>query len=385
MKVVGAIPWLTACAVAGVAMSKVPSADSISSVSFGTVPGGRPVELYSLRNSRGMEATIATYGGIVVSLTAPDRKGKFADVVLGFDTLEEYIKSSPYFGALVGRYGNRIAHGRFSLEGKKYQLATNDGPNSLHGGTVGFDKVVWTVTHSGVGPLGPQLTLTYQSRDGEEGYPGNLSVTATYTLLTEKNALRINYSAVTDQPTVVNLTHHSYFNLRGGEGDVLAYTVQIHADYFTPVDATLIPTGERRSVVGTPFDFRLPRSIGDRIGERDEQLQFARGYDHNWIMDYPYSGPSRERSVRVNATVSDPQSGRVLQVSSSEPGLQFYTGNFLDGSLHGKGGRTYGFRSGFCLEPQHFPDSPNHPEFPSTVLKPGETYHSTLLYSFAVN
>jgi len=385
VKLPAATLGMAALAVAEVAMSNPSATGSISRAPFGVTPQGVPVEIYTLRNPLGMEVRIATYGGTVVSLTAPDREGHFTDVVLGFDSLDGYVKASPYFGAIIGRYGNRIAHGRFSLEGHSYQLATNNGPNSLHGGKVGFDKVVWTVAHSGLGSLGPQLILTYLSRDGEEGYPGNLSVTTTYTLLNDKNALQIEYSASTDKTTIVNLTHHSYFNLRGGEGDVLGYSLQIHADYFTPVDATLIPTGERRSVAGTPFDFRLLRFIGSRIGSADEQLKFGRGYDHNWITGVPRAGMGVRHYVRVNATVLDPVSGRVLQVSSSEPGLQFYSGNFLDGSLKGKGGRTYGFRSGFCLEPQHFPDSPNHPNFPSTVLKPGETYRSTLIYQLAVN
>ena len=380
MKVHSTVRWLTACFLVGIAMSKQTSSESITHAPFGTLASGRAVELYTLRNRHGMEARIATYGGIVVSLSAPDREGRFADVVLGFDTLGEYEKDSPYFGALIGRYGNRIAHGQFKLDSHTYTLATNDGPNSLHGGKVGFDKVVWTVAHASVSKQGPELALTYLSHDGEEGYPGNLAVTAVYTL-TEDNALRIDYSATTDQDTVVNLTHHSYFNLRG-QGDVLGYVVQIHADRFTPVDSTLIPTGELRSVQGTPFDFRSPKSIGDRITDPDEQLKFAKGYDHNWVLNPPPGGKSVPPSVQVNATVWDQESGRVMQVSSSEPGLQFYTGNFLNGSLKGKGGRTYEFRSGFCMEPQHFPDSPNHPSFPSTVLKPGQTYRSTLIYRF---
>jgi aldose 1-epimerase len=357
--------------------------EGLSQASFGTTPDGSPVEIYALRNENGMEARIATYGGIVVSLTAPDRDGRYGDVVLGFDGLEPYVKSSPYFGALIGRYGNRIAKGEFALDHRTYHLARNNGPNSLHGGAVGFDKVVWKVAESGIGPLGPQLVLTYVSHDGEEGYPGNLTVTATYTL-TANNALRLHFKAHTDHDTIVNLTHHSYFNLRG-RGDVLDYIVQIHAAQYTPVDSTLIPTGELRSVQGTPFDFRLGQRIGEHVGDADEQLKFANGYDHNWVLDWPRGAPAAHRPIRVNARVKDPESGRVLQVSSDQPGVQFYTGNFLDGSLRGKGGRTYAFRSGFCLEPQHFPDSPNHPDFPSTELKPGEIYESTLIYAFSVD
>jgi len=318
-----------------------------------------------------------TYGGIVVGLTAPDRHGRYADVVLGYDTLAGYLKSSPYFGALIGRYGNRIAGGRFTLNGTAYTLATNDGPNTLHGGKIGFDKVVWKVASAGVTAHGPQLRLTYLSRGGEEGYPGNLSITATYTL-TEDDALRLEYRATTDRDTVVNLTQHSYFNLRG-KGDVLGHAVQINADRFTPVDKTLIPTGELRPVEGTPFDFRTPTAIGARIGNADEQLRSGTGYDHNWVI----GGRAETSDVRLDATVYEPETGRVLEVFSDQPGLQFYSGNFLDGSIVGRGGQRYEFRSGFCMEPQHFPDSPNHPDFPSTVLRPGGVYHSTIVYRFS--
>lgn len=365
-----ALSWLPA-----IPMSSEPSAATITHAPFGVTPAGTSVELYTLRNSHGMEAEVATYGGIVTNLTAPDRNGQFADVVLGYDDLAGYLKDSPYFGALIGRYGNRIADGRFSLNGKTYNLAINNGPNSLHGGNVGFDKVVWKAAKGEVTSDGPQLTLTYLSRDGEEGYPGNLSVTAVYTLL-EDNALRLEYSATADQDTVLNLTQHSYFNLRG-RGDVLGYIVEIEANTYTPVDATLIPTGELRSVADTPFDFRRPTAIGARINRPDEQLRFGRGYDHNWVIHKP------AQALALQATVYDPESGRVLEVLSTEPGLQFYSGNFLDGSISGKGGRPYRFRSGFCMEPQHFPDSPHHPNFPSTVLKPGQTYRSTIIYRFS--
>ncbi len=352
---------------------------TISSAPFGRTPVGVAVERYTLRNRNGLEARIATYGGIVTRLTAPDRKGQYADVVLGYDTLEGYLKSSPYFGALIGRYGNRIAKGRFTLNGRKYTLAINDAPNTLHGGTVGFDKVVWKATQSVVTPNGPQLTLTYLSRDGEEGYPGNLNVTAVYSL-TDDNSLRLDYTATTDKDTVVNLTQHSYFNLRG-RSDILAHVVQINADRFTPIDSTLIPTGELRPVAGTPFDFRKPTAIGARLDANtdasDEQIRFGKGYDHNWVINKPVG------ALTVAATVYEPDSGRVLEVSSAEPGLQFYSGNFLDGSLTGKGGQVYALRNGFCLEPQHFPDSPNHPGFPPVVLKPGQTYKNTIIYRFS--
>lgn len=347
----------------------------ISSAPFGVLQNGTAVELYTLRNARGMQAQIATYGGIVTSLTAPDRAGHFADVVLGYDSLDAYVKNSPYFGALVGRVGNRVSRGRFTLGGIEYALATNNGANSLHGGNIGFDKVVWKVRQSEISPRGPQLTLTYLSKNGEEGYPGNLQVTAVYTL-TNDNSLRVDFKATTDKDTVVNLTQHSYFNLRG-EGDILDHEVQINADRFTPVDSTLIPTGELKSVTGTPFDFRQSTAIGARIEATDEQLKFGKGYDHNWVINKSTAG-----SLAVQATVYEPQTGRVLEVSSTEPGLQFYSGNFLDGSNVGKGGRVYKFRNGFCMEPQHFPDSPNHANFPSVVLKPGETYRNTIVYRF---
>jgi aldose 1-epimerase len=348
---------------------------SITSATFGRISDGREVTLYTLRNAHGMEARVATYGGIVTTLTAPDRTGHYADVVLGYDTLTEYLSGSPYFGALIGRYGNRIAQGRFRLGTIDYQLSTNDGSNTLHGGTVGFDKVLWSVKAAEVTPRGPTLVLTYLSRDGEEGYPGNLSVTATYTL-TDDNSLRLDYEATTDKETIVNLTQHSYFNLRG-YGTVLGHVVQIHADRFTPVDKTLIPTGELRPVEGTPFDFRSPIAIGTHISDPGSQLLLAKGYDHNWVVQSTLSG------LTLAATVYEPEMGRVLEVHSNQPGLQFYTGNFLDGSLIGKGGWRFEVHDGFCMEPQHFPDSPNHPEFPSTELKPGEVYRSTIVYRFS--
>lgn len=348
---------------------------AISQAPFGKTTDGLPVEIFTLRNHNGMEARIMTYGGIVVSLKTPDKSGNFDDVVLGYDHLDAYIKRNPFFGALVGRYGNRIAKGKFSLNGKTYMLATNSGGiNHIHGGLKGFDKVVWKAN-----PLessdGPAVQLHYLSKDGEEGYPGNLSVTATYTL-TQDNALRLDYEATTDKDTICNLTHHSYFNLRGS-GDVLDYLVQINAEKFTPVDAGLIPTGELRPVAGTPFDFRKPTAIGARINSPDEQLQFAKGYDHNWVFDKP---PGQ---LGLAARVVDKISGRSLEVSITEPGMQFYTGNHLDGTIIGKGGRAYPPRSAFCMEPQHFPDSPNHPYFPSVELKPGQVYKNTIIYKFS--
>jgi len=353
------------------------SRDLLTYRAFGKTDTGRAIELYRLRNHQGLEAQIATYGGVVTSLRVPDRSGHFDDVVLGYDSLAGYLKDPAYFGALIGRYANRIALGRFSLNGVAYALSTNDGPNALHGGKVGFDKVVWTVSEAKVTEAGPQLTLSYFSRNGEEGYPGNLNVTARYTL-TEDNSLRLEYTATTDRDTVVNLTQHSYFNLRGSErrGDVLSHIITIQADRFTPVDATLIPTGELRPVEGTPFDFRRPTAIGARLGEADDQIRFGKGYDHNWVLN------KSTGVLSADATVYEPESGRVLEVLSTQPGLQFYSGNFLDGSITGKGGWTYRFRSGFCMEPQHFPDSPNHPKFPSAVLRPGQTYRSTIIYRF---
>ena len=315
-----------------------------------------------------------TYGGIVQSIKVPDKNGKFGDVVLGYDDLNGYVTNSPYFGALIGRYGNRIARGHFTLDGVTYTLATNNVPNTLHGGVKGFDKVVWHAQPGNSGE-GQTLTLTYASHDGEEGFPGALQVTAVYTL-TKDNAIRLEYTATTDKDTVVNLTQHSYFNL-SGQGDILGDLVYINADKFTPVDETLIPTGELKPVAGTPFDFRTPTAIGARIGNDDEQLKFGKGYDHNWVINHPMG------ELGLDARVTDPVSGRVLEVWSTEPGLQFYTGNFLDGTIRGKGGKVYEFRNAFCMEPQHFPDSPNHANFPSVVLHPGDTYHNTIVYKFS--
>ncbi|NBZ96088.1 MAG: galactose mutarotase [Proteobacteria bacterium] len=349
---------------------------SITAKPFGTTSRGGKVTQHTLINAKGASVSIITYGGIVTSLKVPDRNGKLADVVLGFKTLSEYEKKSPYFGCLVGRYGNRIAEAEFTLDGHTYHLAINNNGQSLHGGLRGFDKVVWSATPTET-KQGPSLKLTYVSKDGEEGYPGNLSVTATYTL-TNKNELKLVFRAKTDKATVVNLTHHSYFNLAGqGSGDILGHVVTIHADEYTPVDQVLIPTGKIAPVKGTPLDFRKPMAIGDRIDTKDEQLKFAGGYDHNFV------AAKLPGHLGLIAKVEEPKSGRVMEVISTEPGVQFYSGNFLDGTLIGKGGRVYGFRNGFCIEPQHFPDSPNHKNFPSTVLKPGEIYRNTIIYRFS--
>ena len=342
---------------------------------FGKTPSGEAVELYTLKNASNVRVQIMTYGGTVVSLQVPDRDGMLGDIVLGYDTLDGYLKNSPYFGSLIGRYGNRIGNGRFSLDGKQYQLPKNNGENTLHGGIKGFDKVLWKATevrsNDGVG-----LSLTYLSKDGEEGFPGNLSVKAVYTL-TNNNELKIEYSGATDKTTVVNLTHHSYFNL-AGEGNILQHELMISAEQFTPVDAGLIPTGELRNVKGTPMDFTQPTAIGARIEQQDEQLILGKGYDHNWVLK-----PNKSGNLSLAARVYEPRSGRVMEVSTTEPGLQFYSGNFLDGNITGKGGQVYKQRSGFCLETQHFPDSPNKPRFPSTVLKPGQQYTSTTVYKFS--
>ena len=349
---------------------------SITSVPFGTTDQGKATELFTLTNSNGMQVKITNYGGIVVSWLAPDRDGKLADIVLGYDTLDGYLKETPYFGAIVGRYGNRIAKGRFELDGQEYTLATNNDDNHLHGGLRGFDKVVWDA-ESGVHEKGPRLTLTYQSADGEEGYPGTLSVTVIYTL-TDQNELAIAYHATTDKPTHVNLTNHSYFNLAGqGNGDILGHELTLHADRFTPVDKGLIPTGELQSVAGTPLDFLQPTSIGSRINQKqDQQIDYCGGYDHNFVL-------SGKGALKLAAEVHEPTSGRMLEVLTDEPGVQFYSGNFLDGTITGKANKTYHQRNGFCLETQHFPDSPNKPEFPTTVLRPGEVYNTTTVYRFS--
>jgi aldose 1-epimerase len=364
---VGALS-LMLCAVVAEAKTKV------TSEPFGKLPDGTAVEIYTLNDGK-VEARIMTYGGIVVSLRAPDRKGNAADVVLGFDTVDGYFannnnKGTAFFGALIGRYANRIAHASFKLEGKTYEVPKNDGDNSLHGGTHGFNNVVWKGTAI---PNG--VELTYLSKDSEAGYPGNLTAVVRYTLA--DGSLRMEYSATTDKPTVLNLTNHSYFNLAGpGNGDILGHQLTLHAPRITPVDATLIPTGELKSVAGTPFDFRKSTAIGARIDADDEQIHRGRGYDHNWVL--ASSGKLAEA-----AEVYEPNSGRVLRVLTDQPGIQFYSGNFLDGSVKGKGGVAYQRRTGLCLETQHFPDSPNHLTFPSAELKPGQRFHSVTVFSFS--
>lgn len=347
----------------------------LTKTTYGTAPGQGQADLYTLTNANGMEVSITNYGGIVTSLLAPDADGTFADVVLGYPDFEGYLNNNPFFGCLVGRFGNRIANGRFTLDGVEYQLAVNNGPNHLHGGLKGFDKVLWDATpvrrRDALG-----LRLFYLSPDGEEGYPGNLRTTVHY-WLTNDNELEIVYEAETDKPTPVNLTHHSYFNLDGqGEGDILDHVMMINASHYTPVDETLIPTGEIAPVAGTPFDFTTPARIGERIDADHEQIKYGGGYDHNYVLD------SQDGSLALAARVVGPRSGRVMEVYTTEPGMQLYTGNFLDGSITGKEGKSYHKRYGFCLETQHFPDSPNQPAFPSSILRPGETYYQKTVYRF---
>jgi aldose 1-epimerase len=352
---------------------------------FGKTKEGQAVDLFVLSGAGGMQVGITNYGGTVTSMKVPDRDGKLADVALGFDKLDDYLKPHPFFGVIVGRYANRIAKGEFTLEGKKYTLARNNDENHLHGGRKGFDKFVWKAEPS-EGKNGPTLRLSRVSPDGEEGYPGNLTVTVTYTL-TADNALRIDYLATTDKATPLNLTNHSYFNLAGeGNGDILDHEVEIFADRFTPVDAGLIPTGELRSLEGTPLDFRKPAKIGARIAQDDEQLKRGRGYDHNYVLNKRSASSPDEsgRAAQLAARVYESTSGRVIEVLTTEPGMQLYTGNFLDGTVKGKGGKIYKYRYGFCLETQHFPDSPNQPKFPSTILRPGEKFESTSVYRFSV-
>jgi aldose 1-epimerase len=352
-----------------------PGDTKISRQPFGDTQDGKSVELFTLRNKNRMEAKITNYGGIVVSLLVPDRNGNMGDVVLGYDRLDNYITDNPYFGALIGRYGNRISKGRFTLDGVDYRLAVNDGENHLHGGLKGFDKVVWDAAEA-ESSEGPALHLKYVSPDGEEGYPGTLLVDVIYTL-TDSNELKIEYSAVSDRPTVANLTHHSYFNLAGeGSGTILDHVLTIEADLFTPVGPGLIPTGELRSVEGTPLDFRKPTRIGERIDAGDEQMKLGGGYDHNWVLN------KSTNALMQAARVEDRSTGRVMEVLTTEPALQFYSGNFLTGKNVGKKGHPYVYRSGFCLETQHYPDSPNRREFPSTLLDAGKKYSSTTVYRF---
>jgi aldose 1-epimerase len=349
---------------------------NIKKQTFGKTPDGGAADLYTLVNGKGMEVAITNYGGIVVQMRVPDRKGNLADVVLGYDNLDGYIHDQSYLGALIGRYANRIANGKFTLAGKTYTLPRNNGENTLHGGIQGFNQALWRAAEI-ESSSGPALQLEYLSKDGEEGFPGNLSVKVIYAL-TDENELKIEYSATTDKATVVNLTSHSYFNLAGaGNGDILQHQVMLRADKFTPVNESLIPTGELRSVQDTPMDFRTPTAVGARIEQDDQQLKFGRGYDHTWVLE---SGGSKTPTLA--ATVYEPGTGRMLEVWTTEPGVQFYTGNFLNG-VKGKGGKIYQRRYALSLETQHFPDSPNHPNFPSTVLKPGERYHTVTVYKFS--
>jgi aldose 1-epimerase len=353
-----------------------PSGPVVKRAPFGTVDG-RAIEQLTLANKNGVEVKAITYGGIITSITTPDRTGAIGDIVLGFDSLDGYLAGHPFFGAIVGRYGNRIAKGRFTIDKQEYKLATNNGPNHLHGGIKGFDKRVW---NAGVlPPIAGQssVAFSYTSADGEEGYPGTLIVEVTYTL-NDKNELIVDYLARSDKATHVNLTQHSYFNLAGA-GDILGHELTIDADLYTPVDAALIPTGVLVPVEGTPFDFRKSTAIGARIDQPNPQLKHGGGYDHNWVLN------GTAGSLRRAARVVEPTSGRTLEVATTEPGMQFYTGNFLDGTLKGKGGQTYAKRAGFCLETQHYPDSPNKPAFPTTLLKPGATYQTTTIYKFGAS
>lgn len=346
---------------------------TITESPFGTLPDGREATLYTLTNANGMIARISNLGGVITELQVPDRDGVLADVCHGFDNLESYLGKSEYFGALIGRYGNRIAHGRFTLDGVDYQLDVNNGANHLHGGTDGFHRRLWEAETFNT-PKSVGLILTYVSPDGEQGYPGRAEVTTIYELRND-NELRIAFHAISDRATPMNLTNHAYFNL-AGKGDILGHQLTIPADRYTPVDAGLIPAGAPAPVEGTPFDFRSPQAIGARIDQKDEQLGHGAGYDHNYVLNKAQQG-----AFELSARVVEPVSGRVLEVWSQEPGIQFYSGNFLNDEIEGKG-RIYGYRSGFCLEPQHFPDSPNRPDFPSTILRPNEEYATVMAYRF---
>jgi aldose 1-epimerase len=354
------------------------SAPRVTRAAFGTLPDGGPVEQFTLTNAHGVEVRTISYGAIITSLRTPDRAGTLGDIVYGYDSLGAYVKDASYFGAVVGRFANRIAHARFALNGRSYALAANDGANALHGGRRGFNKVLWRgVSFKHGDTVG--VTFRYTSPDGEEGYPGTLHVAVSYAL-TPSNELVIDYEATTDRPTPVNLSQHSYWNLHGnGQGTILDHQLTIDASGFTPVDSTLIPTGAVTPVAGTPFDFRTPTAIGARIDAKDTQLRFGRGYDHNWVLDRK-DGAGLAHAVRV----VDPTSGRTLDIATTEPGLQFYSGNFLDGSIHGKGGVAYPHRGAIVLETQHFPDSPNHSAFPSAILRPSDTLHSRTVLTFGV-
>ena len=376
----GLILALLGATLSSSAVAQADTLGSISKQSWGTLPDGRTAHLYTLHNAKGMQMEVSDYGAIVTRLTAPDRNGTFTDVVLGYDKLASYLEATPYFGAIVGRYGNRIAHGKFTLDGKTYTLATNNEPGGipchLHGGDAGFDKVLWDakgiIKDDAVG-----LKLHYLSKDGEEGYPSNLDLVVYY-WLTDENTLRIEYAATADQATPVNVTHHGYFNLGGHDsGTILDHELMLAADHITPVDAGLIPTGELMPVAGTPFDFTTPTAIGKRVNADDQQIKYGLGYDHNWVL-------SRwDGKLRLAASLFEPKSGRFMEVFTTEPAVQFYCGNFLDGTNIGKGGHAYQHRTGLCLETQHYPDSPNQPNFPSTILRPGEHYSHTTEYRFS--
>lgn len=369
-----AVVFQLSCAPRTVTTSSA-GAHSIAKASFGALTEGTPVEVYTLRNKSGIEARVITYGGIIVSLRTAGRDGTFGDIVLGFDSLAGYVHDSPYFGAIVGRYANRIAKGGFTLDGNTYQLPINNPPNSLHGGDRGFDKVVWEAKSMEQAD-GVSLVLSHVSPNGDQGYPGTVRAHVTYTL-TDKDELSVEYKATTDQATPINVSQHTYFNLTGNaQRDVLGHVLTLEADRYTPVDSTLIPTGEIASVTGTPFDFRTPTAIGARIDANDEQLRRGRGYDHNLVLARSGAGLAHA------AHVLEPVSGRMMDVYTTEPGVQFYSGNFLDGTVHGKQGRVYRFRDGFCLETQHFPDSPNKPQFPTTILRPGSEFSSKTVFVF---
>jgi aldose 1-epimerase len=355
----------------------VAAATGVTETGFGTAPDGSPVRMFTLTNANGLELRAITYGLIIVSLKVPDRAGTLGDIVIGHDAMEGYLTRSRFFGAVVGRYGNRIANGRFTLDGHSYQLTQNNGTNHLHGGTKGFDKIVWDAKVN-ADPRGPSVVFTHTSPDGHEGYPGTLAATVVYTLAND-NSLVVEYSAKTDKPTIVNMTQHSYFNLAGeGSGTVVDQVLTINADHFTPVDSTVIPTGELAPVDGTPFDFRKPTPIGARIDADHPQIKLALGYDHNFVLKRTGSG--LEHAVRV----VDPKTGRTMDISTTEPGIQFYSANKLDDSFVGKSGHVYGSRTGYCLETQHYPDSPNKPTFPSVVVRPGKDYQTTTVFKFGV-
>lgn len=362
------------------AVAQSDTAPKIETRSFGAIHSGKEMQLYILRNNRGMEVAITNYGAIVVSIKVPDRSGHVDDVVLGYDNARGYEEGKAHFGGTIGRYANRIAHGSFVLEGHTYTLPKNNGDNTLHGGVFGFDKRVWTAKEIPAAD-GLAMEFRYVSVDGEEAFPGTVAAKVVFTLYKDKNELKIDYTAGTDKPTVINLTNHSYFNLSGqGSGDILGTVLQLNASRFTPVDETQIPTGEQRTVKGTPFDFTKPVAIGERIDQNELQLRYGHGYDLNWVIDA--NGDGSEPVLA--AIASDNKSGRVLEVLTTEPGVQLYTSNFLDGTEHGKGGVAYQRRTAFCLETQHFPDSPNHPNFPSTTLEPRKPFHSTTVYRFSV-